>query len=881
MKKKSIKILRITAKTLLWIIIAILVIIGGSAAYLYFNQEEIKQKVITEFNKSLQTEISVGYIDLSILQNFPYTSVTFKNLKAKSTNHKDNDLLLEAENAAFSLDLFDLFNKNYTIKRIFLNDAKINIKYFADGSNNFEFWKSNPNDTSEINFFLKKVKIKNTILYYEDLPSEQYYTYIINSLTASGDFVGNISEIKGSADIFVQSHKSHKLVILKNKNVKLDARFAVDSKNHVFTLKKGEVKLEDMSFNVAGNIDYTKNSERIYFFITGNKLLLHQFFSVLPEDFQKTTKPYNSKGIIDFKAIVKGSIAGDDIPEIKANFRLNDGELHHEDSKISCKNIRLKGTFSNGNKHLPETYNLNLSDFYIQLHDDTLSGNLKVNNFLDPTVSTNVVATINLENLSKFFAFKNIEELKGKGKVKLSFKHTFIKKENLIAVDFLQDDISGKLSFKNISFKSSKIPYSIKITSIDALLDNTSINAVQFNGNFNNTELSFNGELKNFIPYIFSDNEALAVNGNLNVKDIDLNSFTAKNNSNASEKNTLAIGIPENIKLNVNTKISSIRYEKLTANNITAAINYNAPYITVAGITADIFNGKIAADLNAVMNEKDINLKINFSNENIDFTKFMQDFNNFNQTNFTDKNVKGKLSSTLQIQCIYNIDKGLDKKSLILHSDIKIENGELINASMMQKLSKFIDEESLKNIKFSTLENTIDIKDEVVYIPEMKIALNDMNFAVSGTHNFNNDINYHLNIKLSEILSQRRKARHKDKTNEFGIEEEEDGRVTLFILIYGNVDNPKFKYDKRSATKKFNENMQIEKQSIKSALNKEFEWTKKNEEKVEQERSWKEQEKGKFLINWEEEEQPKTETKTKSEENNKKKEKFRIEFEDE
>ena len=81
-----------------------------------------------------------------------------------------------------------------------------------------------------------------------------------------------------------------------------------------------------------------------------------------------------------------------------------------------------------------------------------------------------------------------------------------------------------------------------------------------------------------------------------------------------------------------------------------------------------------------------------------------------------------------------------------------IEKGELIKFEPMKVLSKYISVSELEDIKFSTLQNQIEIKDRKVFIPKMDIISSAMNVTLSGVHGFDNSVDYHFKVLMSDIL---------------------------------------------------------------------------------------------------------------------------------
>ena len=127
----------------------------------------------------------------------------------------------------------------------------------------------------------------------------------------------------------------------------------------------------------------------------------------------------------------------------------------------------------------------------------------------------------------------------------------------------------------------------------------------------------------------------------------------------------------------------------------------------------------------------------------------------------TDKNIIGNVSADIQYASIFDQYLNINKKSVIAKINLKIENGRLVNYQPMMKLSRFIKEEDLKDISFSTLQNQIIIKDELITIPSMEIKSSAINLTLAGEHKIDNHINYKINLLLSEITSRKRKQREK------------------------------------------------------------------------------------------------------------------------
>jgi hypothetical protein len=173
----------------------------------------------------------------------------------------------------------------------------------------------------------------------------------------------------------------------------------------------------------------------------------------------------------------------------------------------------------------------------------------------------------------------------------------------------------------------------------------------------------------------------------------------------------------------------------------------------------------------------------------------------------------------------------------------------------MNKLSKFVSVNELSHIKFNELANTISINNKKISIPQFQINSSAMNLYCSGTHDFNNNIDYHFKVTLNELLSKKRK-REVPKKNEFDeIEDDEQGKTTLFISMTGNMENPKIKFDKKELKQFVKDEIKNEKQTVKQLLKDEFGLFKKDKN-LKEKNDKKEVKPKAFDVEWEEDSKP-------------------------
>jgi hypothetical protein len=134
--------------------------------------------------------------------------------------------------------------------------------------------------------------------------------------------------------------------------------------------------------------------------------------------------------------------------------------------------------------------------------------------------------------------------------------------------------------------------------------------------------------------------------------------------------------------------------------------------------------------------------------------------------------------------------------------------------------------DELKNIKFSTLKNSIYVHDKQIIIPEMNINSSAFNISGSGIHHFDNHYQYKIKVLLSEVLYGKAKKAKKENEEYGRIEDDGLGRTGIYLNIEGFGKEYKISYDSRKTIDIVKESLVKQKQELKGILQEEFGWFK-------------------------------------------------------
>jgi hypothetical protein len=337
-------------------------------------------------------------------------------------------------------------------------------------------------------------------------------------------------------------------------------------------------------------------------------------------------------------------------------------------------------------------------------------------------------------------------------------------------------------------------------------------------GHYGDSHFRFNGEISKLISYIHNRSAPLGITADLFSETFNLQQII--NSVAADSKTERGIIFPEKMNLHVRYSFSQFQKDRFQANNLRGILHYNSPMLVIDSLFMQTLDGTVNGQVALFQDkEKEIHTTVSANLYKIDIQHLFYVFNNFGQSQITDRHLMGNLSGDSDFSATFDDHFKIISSSIVNTSEVVIRDGELKNFEPIMALSKYIDVRELEDIQFSALQNTVMIKDRQVIIPQMDIRSNALDLSASGVHNFNKEYEYRVRLLLSELLYQ--KAR-KGRDEHLNISRDEDDTLTLFLLIYNEGKNVKVEYDREKAAEKIREDLQQEKDDLKQILNDEL-----------------------------------------------------------
>jgi uncharacterized protein involved in outer membrane biogenesis len=821
-------------------IFVFLLIVLAILTYVY--QDEVKKYVMAEINSRSYSKIIVEPkdIDLTIIRTFPNVTVEIKNIAAlDATTSTKRDTLLKAGKLSFAFNILDLWRANYNIHNISLEDAVVKIWVDEKGKDNYHFLKESSDsgkvDTSHVNFALQNILLKNVLCNYSDKKKKNFYIADFHEMNFSGDFGTEKYELGTDGDFTIKKILTDGHSYFKDDNGSVNLLLEIDNSKGTYIIKKAKLKIAEFGLIVSGNLaEQTIGKRKKYFCdlaVKGDDIDLPGALSLLSSSYKSNLNGLQSTGEFYVDGTIKGLYSDSTTPDINASFGIRDGAtISRENTSVKLTNVTMTGLFSNEKGK----EGLQVNSFNASSAQSKFSGEFTMTGFSHPHYDANLSGKIDLNEMQTILQIDSIETISGVLDIHLSASGSPAKGNSLSASDFRAFKTSGVAEISGASFKLRSSQFPVDSISGKFSFDGNNVAVNGFTAQAAGSDVHIDGTVKNLLGYLFLKKEVLAIDGKFLSNNLDLNSLLTASNSTATKSDADTIYhfvLPQRLKLNLETSVKHVLFRKFEANDISGNVQMYNRRLIADPLSFDAMDGSFTGsgmiDGTAI---DSLLITCNADIKNVNIYKLFyqcEDFGEGDSATISYHNVRsGLVTSHVDFASLWGNDLNINENKIYTNADISISNGELVDFKPLYYLSRFIKLDDLKDIRFKSLENNIEIKNRVIHIPKMEINSSALNVTMSGTHSFDDTVNYHFIVDMDEIRAKKAKAA-KPQNTEFGVEENDGGhRTRLFITMKGYIDNPDIRYDTKGAVQAVKEDLHAEKQNLKSILHDEFGWFK-------------------------------------------------------
>ncbi|MTI22934.1 hypothetical protein E1176_18020 [Fulvivirga sp. RKSG066] len=796
-------------KTFIVLLSAVLILVLSSILSAFFFKDALINHFIREANKNLNTPIDIGKITVSALDNFPRMTLTFQSVYIQESFKGSSYPLLEADQIEFTFNPLEIYRGNYTVEQIYISNASSHFKVNENGELNYIiFKKSDSTQSQTVKLDLSKVTLKDVDFKYSNDLSEIYLDVSTPRTEAIIGIVGKTYDIEAKGAYNLKKIMSQGSTLMENKELEINSFLVYDDQAKHVDFIQSELKIKGSDFITFGEYDFLETPE-ISFYVEGKETTLQTLISLLPEENVQHLKKYKSSGEVYLDLSLKGKIGGKNSPALQINFGLLEADLLYPERDVKITEAHAEGVFTASRIDQLNKGKLSLKNIKGMLEGQSFNGNLTLENFDDPHIHLDFNGGMEVNSLMRFIDQNDFSLASGALQVNLNMAgkiNNLKKKETANKVK-----TSGEIDVKDLSLSHKSLALPVEKINGNFLFNNNDLAISNVSGFYGTSDFLLNGFFKNIIAYLLFENEPIGIEADLKSRFINLDELLAEQSDNKTSD--YAFSISPRLMLKFNCDVGALKFRRFKPTNIKGDLKIKNQVAYTDQLKLKAMGGEIAlSGLVDATKTQALQVNSNFSVERVYIDSIFYVFENFNQSFLEDKHLEGKILADVQTEMVFDQKLKLKPETLTATINTSIKDGELNNFEPMQKLARYVDEEKLDHLTFSELRNEIHVENETIYLPQMEVSSNITDIKISGTHTFDQKIEYRV------IAPLRSKARI-DRDEAFGaIEEDTQGRTMLYLKIIGSTDDYDILYDKESVKQKIVSDLKKEVNELKNAF---------------------------------------------------------------
>ncbi|MEN9522186.1 MAG: hypothetical protein RL065_563, partial [Bacteroidota bacterium] len=786
-------------KILLYILLSIVGILLTLLILAYVYQDKLKAAAVQQINHQLKGELILkGDISISFIKHFPNASVSFHQiiLHDKIKNHSS---FIDADEFDAGFNMMKIFKGEYVLDAIYLKNTKVNVVLYKDGTNNYDVFSSSNKKSKNTSLEIKKVVIENSMLMVNNQPSKFKIELALNEFLGYGIYENSLLKTDFTIDAQLTKNSTSLPVFIFEKKISVNGKSTMDMTKNDFEFPYIGLSIAENELELSGDLKLNKQFSLNF---KGHNFDVKNLTQLLDEKTKEKLKGTKAENLLDnFNGKINYNFLSEKLM-ISGGFNCGDGSLQIADWNNQFKNISCDASFNYSNN----LFNFELkkfnaqfqnSNFSLSSHYQFLSGEQKI----AATISGN----LNLKNIIELFPVEQIEKLDGT--VHLDSLQTMMTFNNKSNLNYLS--LKNSIAVEQLELKTKNGYVIEKLNAVVEAFTDDNLIIKNGSGIINGNEIQFSGNssYQNFMHEIKTYTKL-----KIQAENLDINSLLVA--SNESKKDSIQNNNWIDFPLIVELNCKKANWNKFKMQNTHAEVDLNKNLISINQFKTETQNGNLQLVGSLIQNDKTIDFNCKADYKNLNITSTFEQFENFNQTMLKSENVNGNLSGTTT--ATGKFDKGFHpiSKSITSSSDISVDNGELKNVTQLLSLSKYLNVDDLKYLKFATLKNQIEISNGKIIIPEMRIQNNALNINVSGTHTFDNEMDYLFKINLMDWFGKKL-----GKNNDDNWEEDNEKKgFNVFLRMTGKGNDIKISRDKKSSRDKFKENLKAEHETMKALL---------------------------------------------------------------
>jgi hypothetical protein len=749
--KKFIKILLIVILVLLAILIVTPFLFKG----------KIMEIAKEQINKNVNARVEFGDLGLSFIKNFPYASVSLKELSVAGIDKFEEDTLLKLNSLDIKVDIISVIKmENIKVKGIVINRPELHAKVLEDGSVNWDIMKEAEEKEEEVpdttvsefttTIALKKFEIKDADVSYTDDSSNMSASLNNFDFLLKGDMSQDFTTLSVISSTELVNLVMDEIRYVKDASLNLDISLDADLKNSIFILRENEITLNDLSLGFDGSVKMPNEEDiEVDMKFKTNKVDFKSLLSLVPAIYMKDFQDVQTTGKLKLDGFVKGTYNEKGMPDVGLDLLVENAMFKYPDLPKSADNIQIDvNLFFDGVQN--DNTKVDINKFHVELGNNPVDLTMNIKTPVsDLHVNGTLAASIDFASLADVMPMEDVN-LTGTVKTNLDMMGYLSYIENQEYEKFKAD---GYININGFKFSSPDLPAAVRIIESSLNFSPQYMQVSSFNAVIGQSDMQFTGRLENFIPYMFKDE---IVKGRFNFTSglLNLNEFMTGEEVPEAEtvEDTIPLSIlevPANIDFRLISEIDKILYDKLEINNTIGIITVKDTKVILENLSMNLLQG--AMKLNGEYDTRDVSAPVidfGIKATGIDIPSAFNAFDVIARLAPVARNATGKINLEMTYNSLLDEQMNPVLNTIAGKGSFSSQQIGISNSGIFGKIGEELKTDKFDNLALENVEVDFEIRNGRIYVDPFETKMKKTAFIIGGDQGIDQTMNYIININV-------------------------------------------------------------------------------------------------------------------------------------
>lgn len=765
--KKFVKILTTVVVVILAIALIVPIALHGKIADI----------VKTEANKMLTARLDFERLNISLLRHFPNASVELKDLTLIGGEEPfAGDTIVAARRISVVVNLMSLFgDSGFEVTKVILADPALHAHKMADGAVNWNVMRPSEEEPaageeapageekggSSFRLSVRDFRISGATIRYEDDSTRMSFSTDPLTLRLRGD----LSADRTTLDLRLKTERTNfvsgGIPLLSGAEVELVADIDADLQNKHFAFSRNTLRVNAIQVGLDGWVEMKDDAVAMDLKAGCETVQFKDVLSLIPAFYTREFKNLTAGGELALSLWARGEMRGSQLPAFELKSSVRNGSFQYASLPKAVTDINIEARIANPGGVMDRT-EIDLSKFGLQMAGNSVAATFYATNLVsDPLFRASVDGMLDLGAVKEVYPLEKGVELEGRitADLNLSGRMSDIEKNRYEALG-----AKGTFVLEELGLTLENLP-PVHIRRAAATITPAAMTLGEFGLTVGRSDLSANGQLSGYLGYLLRGE---MLSGRLYVKSelLDLNEIMAalpggesddaaareeaSSDPEAADTAAVALEVPRNLRLSLNTDLKKILFQKMTIENLTGEMSLADGTLSLDGLRLGLFGGQASASgsYSTAVDPARPELKLKADFAKASFQKTFEELEMVQKLVPIFEKTGGDYSLSLDLQTALDAAMSPDLGTLTATGEIRSENIHIQNIKAFEAMAEALGNDKLRQIEARDVAIRFAIRDGRITTEPFDLKIGDVNVNLSGSTGLDQTIDYQAKVGI-------------------------------------------------------------------------------------------------------------------------------------